>query len=645
VPYLPGLDGMRAIAVVAVMVYHANPEWLPGGFLGVEVFFVISGYLITLLLISEKERTSAIDMRQFWIRRARRLLPALFTMMIALTIWTALFERDALGKLRGDVIAAFFYVANWYQIWTGAGYTAANDFAPLRHLWSLAVEEQFYLIWPLVMFALLRGGSRKIADISRYLVVAALALTVLMAVLHHSGPVGTPEVTPEAYWTIFGRDISKVDALYLSTFTRAIGLLLGAAFAMIWRPVALMRGPLRSKGRMLDGVALVGFAALAAMAWWMYLLGPDGADPWLFRGGFLLCAIATLMMIAAVTHQRAMTSRVLSIPVLLWVGTRSYGLYLYHWPIYQIIRNIAGNHLKVHEFVLAMAATAVITEASYRFIETPIRKRTFGASLARIRRSPVGGPRNALLGAGAVVAALSLFAGVSLATAPVEENEVRQTLEQGAEFTCDVVNDPTCSGVGLPDPGAVTDDEAAPDAATDPSGSGVPVPPPAETTTTTTQPPAPIAQFALGDSVMLGAAGELAKRGYVVDAAESRQFSDGLVIVEQLKAADRLGDVVVIHLGTNGDIAPADLTAMMEALVDVPQVLLLTIEVDRAWTEDNNSLIYGAASTYANVSVLYWADLSDSCPGDCFQSDGFHLRPDGQAYYAALIDGALEASA
>jgi peptidoglycan/LPS O-acetylase OafA/YrhL len=185
VPYLPGLDGMRAIAVVAVMVYHANPDWLPGGFLGVEVFFVISGYLITLLLISEKERTSTVNMRQFWIRRARRLLPALFTMMIALTIWTALFERDALGKLRGDVIAAVFYVANWYQIWTGAGYTASNDFAPLRHLWSLAVEEQFYMVWPLVMFALLRGGSRKIADISRYLVLAALAITVLMAVLYY----------------------------------------------------------------------------------------------------------------------------------------------------------------------------------------------------------------------------------------------------------------------------------------------------------------------------------------------------------------------------------------------------------------------------------------------------------------------------
>jgi peptidoglycan/LPS O-acetylase OafA/YrhL len=636
---------MRAIAVVAVMVYHANPDWLPGGFLGVEVFFVISGYLITLLLISEKERTSTVDMKQFWIRRARRLLPALFAMMIALTIWTALFERDALGKLRGDVIAAFFYVSNWYQIWTGAGYTAANDFAPLRHLWSLAVEEQFYLIWPLVMFALLRGGSRRIADISRYLVLAAVAITVVVAMLYHPGPVGTPETTPEAYWTIFGRPISKVDALYLSTPTRASGLLLGAAFAMIWRPVAVMRGPLRTKGRLLDGIALIGFVALAAMAWWMYLLGPDGADPWLFRGGFFLCGIATLMMVAAVTHERAATSRVLSNPVLLWIGTRSYGLYLYHWPIYQIMRDIAGNHLLVHEFVLAMALTVVITEISYRFLETPIRRGTLGASLRRLWRSPVAGPRNALLGVGAVVAALTLFAGVGLATEPVVENEVRQTLDEGAEATCDVINDPTCSGAASGDGTPAPSDATVPDATTDPAGSALPVPVPEETTTTTTLPPAPIAQFALGDSVMLGAAGKLADRGFVVDAVESRQFSDGRAIVEQLNETGRLGDVVVVHLGTNGYIDADDITAMMEALSGVPQVLLLTIDVDREWTEANNSLIFDAANSFPNVSVLSWADLDDSCPGDCFQPDGFHLRTDGQEYYAALIEGALQAQA
>ncbi len=644
VPYLPGLDGMRALAVAAVMVYHANPDWLPGGYLGVEVFFVISGYLITLLLISEKERTSTVDMKQFWFRRAWRLLPALFTMLIAITIWTSLFDRSALGKLRGDVIAALLYVSNWYQIWTGAGYTAANEFAPLRHLWSLAVEEQFYVVWPLVMFALLRGGSRRIADISRWLVLAALGITIVTALVYTSGPIGTPEVTPDAYWSVFGREISKFDWSYLGTFSRAAGLLLGAAFAMVWRPVAVMRGPLRTKGRLLDLVGLFGFVALAAMAWFMWLIGPDGGNPFLFRGGFLLCAIATLMMVAAVTHERAVTSKVLSIPVLLWIGTRSYGLYLYHWPIYQIIRGIAGNHLKFYEFVFAMILTGIITELSYRFIETPIRKGTLGASLARIRRSPVSGPRTALYSIGAVVVALTVFAGVSLATAPVEENEVRQTLDEGAEFTCDVVNDPTCSGDDATDPAVVTDVSTAPADSTDPSGSAVP-PAVVETTTTTTAPPVPIAQFALGDSVMLGAAGELATRGYTVDAKESRQFSDGRAIIEQLRADGRLGDVVVVHLGTNGNINPDDLTAMMDALAGVPQVLLLTIDVDREWTAGNNDLIFNAASTYPNASVLYWADLADSCPGDCFQSDGYHLRPDGQKYYAALIDGALQAPA
>ncbi len=634
---------MRALAVAAVMVYHANPDWLPGGYLGVEVFFVISGYLITLLLISEKERTSTVDMKQFWFRRARRLLPALFTMLIAITIWTSLFDRSALGKLRGDVIAALLYVSNWYQIWTGAGYTAANEFAPLRHLWSLAVEEQFYVVWPLVMFALLRGGSRRIADISRWLVLAALGITIVTALVYTSGPIGTPEVTPDAYWSVFGREISKFDWSYLGTFSRAAGLLLGAAFAMVWRPVAVMRGPLRTKGRLLDLVGLFGFVALAAMAWFMWLIGPDGGNPFLFRGGFLLCAIATLMMVAAVTHERAVTSKVLSIPVLLWIGTRSYGLYLYHWPIYQIIRGIAGNHLKFYEFVFAMILTGIITELSYRFIETPIRKGTLGASLARIRRSPVSGPRTALYSIGAVVVALTVFAGVSLATAPVEENEVRQTLDEGAEFTCDVVNDPTCSGDGATDSVVVTDVSTAPADSTDPSGSAVP--PAVVETTTTTAPPVPIAQFALGDSVMLGAAGELATRGYTVDAKESRQFSDGRAIIEQLRADGRLGDVVVIHLGTNGNINPDDLTAMMDALAGVPQVLLLTIDVDREWTAGNNDLIFNAASTYPNASVLYWADLADSCPGDCFQSDGYHLRPDGQKYYAALIDGALQAPA
>ncbi len=647
VPYLPGLDGMRALAVMAVMVYHANADWLPGGYLGVEVFFVISGYLITLLLISEKERTSTIDMKHFWYRRARRLLPALFTMLIAISIWTALFDRNALGKLRGDVIAALLYVSNWYQIWTGAGYTASNEFAPLRHLWSLAVEEQFYIVWPLVMFALLKGGSRHVAGLSRWLVGVALLITLVTALIYTSGPIGTPEVTPDAYWSVFGREISKFDWSYLGTFSRVAGLLLGAAFAMIWRPVAVMRGPLRTKGHLLDLVAVLGFVILAAMVWWMWLISPSGGNPFLFRGGFILCAVATLMMVAAVTHERAHTSRVLSVGVLLWIGTRSYGLYLYHWPIYQMIRGVAGVHLSVYEFVFAMIATVIVTEISYRFIETPIRTGTVRVSWHRLLRSPSPGVRNAVVGAGVVFAIFGVFAGVSLATADVVENEVQQILDDAEGATCDVVNDADCDGVDDATASAVPDSLAPTDtAATDPTGSAAVAPPvSAEPTTTTTIASVPIARLALGDSVMLGAARQLTDSGFAVDAVESRQFSDGVATIQQLKEQGRLGDVVVIHLGTNGDIGPQDMATMMDTLADVDQVLLVTVDVDRAWTASNNGLIYDAVNTHPNVSLLDWAGNNDACPGDCFASDGFHLRPDGQAYYTALINGALQAPA
>src|SRR3954454_22812817 len=204
---------MRALAVLVVMVYHANGSWLPGGFLGVEVFFVISGYLITLLLIGEHERTGRTSLKDFYQRRARRLLPALFCLLVGITIYSAMFRRDVLGQLRGDVLAAFAYVSNWYQIWVGQGYTAAGDFAPLRHLWSLAVEEQFYLVWPLVMIGLMRLGRQRLPQLAGWLVLTALVITVVTAVLYHPGPIETCTTTPDAYWQIAGRCVSKADTL------------------------------------------------------------------------------------------------------------------------------------------------------------------------------------------------------------------------------------------------------------------------------------------------------------------------------------------------------------------------------------------------------------------------------------------------
>ena len=426
-PYTPGLDGLRALAVVAVMVYHANHEWLSGGFLGVEVFFVISGYLITLLMIGEHERVGKVRLGQFWKRRFRRLLPALFVMMGALALYLAIAYRRPQGRTRGDFLGGVFYGSNWYQIVVGQSYTAVEAFAPLRHLWSLAVEEQFYLIWPLVMVLILRKGRERLPRIGLWLAAMSAAIAVAVAVLFVGGDVADECGTgaTHGYATVFGRCININDALYLSTFTRAGGLMLGAALAMLWRPGALMRGPLRNKSRVLDICALAGLVGLGVLIFNLSISGSGNSfgsryNPWLFRGGLFFTGLTTLAIIAAVVHRRSVIGRILGNPLFNWIGTRSYGLYLYHWPIYQIIRKFAGVPLTISQFIVAMAITVPITEISYRLIETPIRLGRLGRWLRgeqRVRSGRAGRTRRRAIVLVATMSAAIGFAGVSLAVA------------------------------------------------------------------------------------------------------------------------------------------------------------------------------------------------------------------------------------
>jgi peptidoglycan/LPS O-acetylase OafA/YrhL len=700
VPYLPGLDGMRALAVIAVMVYHANPSWLSGGFLGVEMFFVISGYLITLLLVAERERDYEVSLGHFWLRRARRLLPALFLTMLLVTAWTALFERDALGQLRGDVLAGTFYVSNWYQIWVGLGYTASGDFAPLRHLWSLAVEEQFYLLWPLVMILLLgRGGTRRIASASMWLVAISIAITLGVAFAYHPGPISSPDVTPEAYWWIGDRPFSKVDTLYLGSFSRAAALLLGAAFAMVWRPYAIARGPLRRKGHLFDVLALVGFVVLVYLNWSLHLVEEDGsADSRLFRGGFLVVSLATLAMISAVTHRGAFADKMLGNRVLRWIGLRSYGLYLYHWPIFQMIRGVAGNRLDLVQFTVAMAITAVVADLSYRYVETPIRQGKLSAWVRRARRSVDPRPRRRLVVGAALLTAMTLLAGTALATADLRQNEIAEDLAASEEFTTDLadlsaaelaalraeVDLPTTTAAVRP---ARTTVASAPTTTERRSGPAAPggtapddtltgeetrptVAPPttaaAPTTTTpvvpaTTVAPEPVTQLgvvtdmstvtplyvpsrptgvplvALGDSVMLGAAEELGARGILVNAQVSRQMITFLPEMQAIKDAGTFGSAVIVHLGTNGSFSQNTLDQMMTILADVPVVIAVTGKADRGWIAGNNAMLRALPARFPNTTVLDWEVLGPLCPGDCFYDDNIHLTQAGQDYYAGLI--------
>jgi peptidoglycan/LPS O-acetylase OafA/YrhL len=668
---MPGLDGLRALAVVAVMVYHANPAWLPGGFLGVEVFFVISGYLITLLLIGEHERTGTLDVGRFYLRRARRLLPALLTLLIGITIYTALFRDDALGALRGDVAAALAYVSNWYQIWVGHGYTASGDFAPLRHLWSLAVEEQFYLVWPVVMIVLLRVGRRRLPDVSWVLVVVAFAITAVTAALSSRGPIGTCAVTPGAYWHVAGRCISKTDALYLATPTRATGLLLGAAFAMVWRPVAVLRGPIGGRGRLLDGVGVLGLAGVAALCWSLHIVTPAGTDRWLFRGGFLLTGFATLAVIAAVTHRRTAVGAVMGSSVLVWIGVRSYGLYLYHWAIYQAIRRVAGNTLTLPQFVAAIAAAVLLAALSYRFIETPVRRGVLGRGWRRLRQGRGSDTSRRMLAivATAIVAVVGV-AGANLATAQLKPNEIEAAIDAGrvgvgdpfatvmttatttlaaAASTTATTTTPTTTLPPTTAPATTAPPATAPAV---PAPVATPAPAPAPTPVATIPPPpstpppppagdpcaaTPIGKYALGDSVMLGAAVELNGAGFCVDAVVSRAFINGLQQVIDLHAANRLGPIVVVALGTNGPIGSDDLSRMMNEVSGVPTVVVVTTRAARDYVGPNNDKLRALPATYPNVKVVDWANIAGSCPGNCFYDDGIHLRPDGRRFYAEQI--------
>ncbi len=645
VPYLPGLDGLRAIAVIAVMVYHADHHWLGGGFLGVEVFYVTSGYLITLLLIGEHEASGKVSLGQFWLRRARRLLPALFAMMAALSVYMALFNRRPQAQARGDIAGGVLYGSNWYQIWVGQGYTAAEAFVPLRHLWSLAVEEQFYLVWPLVMMLLLMRGRRHLPMVAVYLLGVSVAITVAMAVIYVGGDIPV-ECSPEnmrGYRVAFGRCINVNETLYLSTLSRAGGLMLGAAFAMLWRPVAILRGPLRHKGRRLDLVALGGLTLLAILMWRITLSG-DGAafgqrfDPWLFRGGFMLTGIATVMVMAAVTHQGALAGRLLGNRPLRWVGQRSYGLYLYHWPIFQIIREFAGVGLTVTQFALAMLITVPITEASYRFIETPVRRGRLGQwwrgeLRPRTARALHRHRRAAALGA--VAAALVGFAGASIATADTVcvgqqacDNEVaRAALASSTTTTSPVLAPP------------VTAPADAPIGTTPVAG--------AQTTTTTTTTIAPqlIAPVALGESVMLGAVPNLQAGGITVNADVSRQGITIATIAQQLRLGGQLGHTVIIQTGTNGSVSDETLDAIMQALPadQTPLVVFLTVKAPKGWIAGNNERIRALPTRYPNVKVIDWEQQAAAIEGELSRSDGgVHLSTAlAKQFYANLIFDAI----
>jgi peptidoglycan/LPS O-acetylase OafA/YrhL len=357
--YQPGLDGLRAISVVAVIFYHAGFGWMHGGFFGVEVFFVVSGFLITTLLIEERETTGHNSLSQFWLRRARRLFPALFLMLGSLAVWVALFgSAEQTSQLRRDLPWSIFYVNNWGQIVGDVPYFQPGDPPLLRHLWSLAVEEQWYVVWPLVFVAL--APRLRPATFAKALFAVVAVVALLMWWVQR----GAPAVIDGPLGFLDGAD--RVNFNYLSTITRSGGLLVGAAAAFVWRPwrserayVAPSRGLDVATGVGL-GLLLCCFMAASLTADYMY--------PWLLT----FVSLVSLVLVLVVVHPAAAASRwMLAWTPLVEAGKRSYGWYLWHWPIFVIVGATDGSWSR---FTVAILISLSIAELSYRYVEEPVRR-------------------------------------------------------------------------------------------------------------------------------------------------------------------------------------------------------------------------------------------------------------------------------
>jgi peptidoglycan/LPS O-acetylase OafA/YrhL len=598
-PYLPGIDALRALAVLAVFFYHAKVSWMPGGFLGVDVFFVISGYLITSLLLREFRSGGAVHLGRFWLRRALRLLPAVGVLIAVTMIAAAILEPDRIDAFRDDAVASLFYFANWHFIYGHVSYFEQFQAPSLfTHLWSLSVEEQFYLFWPLVFAAGMKLFGRG---------------RLLLGVL--AGALGSVVLA----WILFdpGADASRV---YYGTDTHAVGLLLGVALALVWSPIELRRrrtGPM--VGPILDAVGVLALAYLV-----LSFVHVHDYDLALWHGGYLWLAIVTALLVAVLVHPAARLGNLLGQAPILWLGLRSYSFYLWHWPVLALTRPGIDVDLPRGVLIpLQLIFVLVLADLSYRFVELPFRGRGKRPALPenwlRVARPAL------LVGVVAVVALVGwsgLFGG----------GESRPDAAAAA---------PPTFARGEAAPVKQPEDEAATE--TTPAGTEK------EGGKVGSEPQAPLRParhppriIALGDSVMIGAASNLAARlgpGFSMNAKVGRQASEFVEIVQQLRREGHHPNAMIIQMGNNGPLYGEDMEAIQKATSDVGELFLINDHAPVSWIDESNHALAEAGKDWPHTTLIDWASVAAENEDQLW--DGIHLKPAAAGLYARLVNEAV----
>lgn len=590
--YVPALDGLRALAVLVVIAYHMHLGWAPGGLLGVTMFFVLSGYLITGLLLKEYDDSGTISLSNFWLRRVRRIIPAVVFAVLGTALLCTIFDHALLTKMRPDVLPTLLFFNNWWQIFHNVSYfEALGAPSPLTHYWSLSIEEQFYLIWPIALLICMKAGVKR-QTMQKGIIVLIVLSTLEMILLFD----------PHA-------DPSRV---YYGTDTRAFSLLIGALLAFIWPYQKLTERAgdrMTPTGRIIFNV--VGVVAVVGLL--VMVVVTNGFEPFIYRGGLLICSLLTAVAIAVLVHPISWISKVFELPPFVWVGKCSYSMYLWHFPIILLMTpaNMQGETpwwLCLIELAIIFAVSAL----SYYVVENPIRHGAIGDFVRSVRNGEFTVPEW-LTSHLAIAVPAAIFIVVSLGGLALVPDT---SAVQGADSMKVTVFSKTAQAAQQARVKAEAQIEARkPDI------------------------------LVIGDSVPMGMTAygafyDVFPGGYC-DTYVGRQFYEAADVYESYKDMQLVGNVVVIALGTNGYATDEDAEALMAKVGDEQRIWFVNTRSPEEYVDSSNAVIQHVCDNHENAQLIDWYSISADHP-EYFDGDGTHLNADSALTYSWMIYDAVK---
>ena len=578
IQHIPAIDGLRAIAVTAVIFYHLGFQWIPGGFLGVDLFFVISGYVITRLLLDSIARSGGLDLRGFYKARARRLLPPMVFMIVVTAFYVSIWAQDSVKRFLTDIPFSLSGLMNWWLVFKEQDYFEAIGRPPLlQHTWSLAVESQFYLIWPVLLLLILKRFGKRVIPIAALAIALFSGIALFLVSLRLDAT-------------------STVSHVYFGTDTHSVGLFLGAALAVSWIPQNFKSEVSNKAQNFIDFIGVFGLVGILGS----FLL-IDESSPTAYKIAFPLAAVFGAAIVTSIVHPASRFAPVLQNRILLWIGERSYAIYLWHWVIFQITRprvDIDGQDWAL--IALRILIVLALADISLKLVELPIRsgKVEYWFKGMKYRTASVRKRQKiaVIASISALVVSLSALSSVAVVTSNRTAQEFQESLQSEPEF--------------------------AP-----------PVPEVADRIEMI---------WLTGDSVILGIRSTLAEiRPLIVVNARVGRAAPELLQEISRDLEKAAGSTVVMDLGNNDLLTEETVKNIFELLKESPKIVVVNTAVPRPYREANNELVAKLATQYANVRVVDWNAISEGHP-EYFAPDGVHLVPIGVSAYVMAIDEALK---